>query len=391
MADSPAPTPTPSPHRRRPRYRGTHPRRFEEKYKEHQPERYAETVAKVLASGKTPAGTHRPIMVAEILEVLAPRPGDLAVDCTLGYGGHAQEILPRLHPGGKLIGLDIDPIELPKTEARLRALGFGPDILTVQRSNFAGLPQVLAAFFSSFSSLEGKSEEAGRAALPRRPADRQVSPTGFLQREKNLTRQSTGADIILADLGVSSMQIDDPARGFSVKLDGPLDMRMNPRRGQPASALLEKIKSAAFAEMLAANADEPYANVLAAALAGKTFATTTALARAIRAALPRLNEEDGDLSIRRVFQALRIAVNDEFSALDTFLRHLPSCLNPGGRVAILTFHSGEDRRVKKAFADGLRDGLYADIAREVIRPTADERHANPRSAPAKFRWARRSE
>jgi 16S rRNA (cytosine1402-N4)-methyltransferase len=366
MADSPAPTPTPAPHRRRKRYAGKNPRRFEEKYKEHQPERYADTIAKVLASGKTPAGTHRPIMAAEILEALAPQPGELAVDCTLGYGGHAQTILARIRPGGRLIGLDMDPLELPKTEARLRSLGFGPDIFIAQRSNFAGLPQVLAAFFSSLSS-------------PRSGGAREIEPQ----------TAATSADIILADLGVSSMQIDDPARGFSVKLDGPLDMRMNPQRGQPASALLENIKPAALAEMLAENADEPYAAVLAPALAGKSFTTTTALARAVRAALARLNEEDGDLSIRRVFQALRITVNDEFSALDTFLRHLPACLNPGGRAAILTFHSGEDRRVKKAFAEGLRHGLYADIAPEVIRPTADERHANPRSAPAKLRWAHR--
>ena len=377
MADSPAPTPMPPPHRRRQRYRGTNPRRFEEKYKEQQPERYADTVAKVLASGKTPAGTHRPIMVAEILEILAPQPGELAVDCTLGYGGHAQEILAPPPARWQLIGLDADPIELPKTEARLRALGFGPDAFIVQRSNFAGLPQMLASDFG----VRLRSQTQPQRVEGDKPAAAGASHTAALQ---------SGADIILADLGVSSMQIDDPARGFSVKLDGPLDMRMNPRRGQPASALLEKIKPAMLEEMLLENADEPYAAVLAPALAGKIFATTTALARAVRAALPRLNEEDGDLSIRRVFQALRIAVNDEFSALDTFLRHLPACLNPGGRVAILTFHSGEDRRVKKAFADGLRDGLYADIAHEVIRPAADERHANPRSAPAKLRWARRT-
>ena len=192
MDDNSTPVPTPAPHRRRPRYAGKNPRRFEEKYKEHDPQRYADTVAKILASGKTPAGTHRPIMVAEIMAVLAPQPGEVAVDGTLGYGGHAQEILARLQPGGRLVGLDADPLELPKTEARLRALGFGPDTFTAHRSNFAGLPQVLA-----------------QAGLP-------------------------GADIILADLGVSSMQIDDPARGFSVKLEGPLDMRMNPRRGRPA-------------------------------------------------------------------------------------------------------------------------------------------------------------
>jgi 16S rRNA (cytosine1402-N4)-methyltransferase len=377
MANSSAPTPMPAPHRRRPRYRGTHPRRFEEKYKEHQPERYADTVAKVIASGKTPAGTHRPIMMAEILEVLAPQPGEFAVDCTLGYGGHAQEILARIRPGGRLIGLDIDPLELPRTEARLRALGFGPDVFTVQRSNFAGLPRALANDFGArlWSQTQPQHGESDKSAAAGTPHTAALQP---------------GADVILADLGVSSMQIDDPARGFSVKLNGPLDMRMNPRRGQPASALLEKIKPAAFAEMLVENADETYAAALAPALAGKSFATTTALADAIRAALPRLGPEAGDLSIRRVFQALRIAVNDEFSALETFLRNLPACLNPGGRVAILTFHSGEDRRVKKAFSSGLRDGFYAGIAHEVIRPTADERHANPRSAPAKLRWARRT-
>ena len=189
---------SPVPHKRRVRYSGKNPRRFEDKYKEQRGD--AATIAKVIASGKTPIGTHRPIMVEEILAVLAPKPGDLAVDCTLGYGGHAQELLARLAPGGKLLGLDADPLQLPKTETRLRALGFDETAFTAYRSNFAGLPQVLAA--------------------------------------QNLS----GADLILADLGVSSMQIDDPTRGFSVKHDGPLDMRMNPQRSQPASALLQKIK-----------------------------------------------------------------------------------------------------------------------------------------------------
>jgi 16S rRNA (cytosine1402-N4)-methyltransferase len=338
--------PPPAPHKRRVRYAGRNPRRFEEKYKEHGSD--DATIAKVLASGKTPAGTHRPIMVTEILEVLAPKPGDIAADCTLGYGGHAQEILKKISPGGKLLGLDQDPIELPKTETRLRALGFDEKVFTSHRSNFAGLPQVLAA------------------------------------------QNISGVDWILADLGVSSMQIDDPARGFSVKFSGPLDMRMNPQRGQPASAFLEKIKAVPLAGLLAENSDEPNATPLATALAEKKFATTNELADAIRNALPRLGKDDLALTVRRVFQALRIAVNDEFSALETFLRNLPACLDPGGRVAILTFHSGEDRRVKKAFADGHRNGIYSEIAHEVIRPSAEERNANPRSAPAKLRWAKRA-
>jgi 16S rRNA (cytosine1402-N4)-methyltransferase len=165
-------------------------------------------------------------------------------------------------------------------------------------------------------------------------------------------------------------------------------MRMNPSRGQSAAALLERIRPEALAELLRENADEPLAEELAAVLAGKKFGTTLALADAIRAALPRMDREAASLAVRRVFQALRIAVNDEFSALDTWLRHLPACLNPGGRVAVLTFHSGEDRRVKKAFAAGRRDGFFAEISNDVIRPTPVERSANPRSTAAKLRWAR---
>lgn len=350
MSDNPAPEQVPVPqHKRRVRYSGKNPRRFEDKYKERNPELYPEAVAKVLASGKTPAGTHRPIMVTEILEVLNPQPGEVAVDGTLGYGGHVRELLPKLLPGGRLIGLDVDPIELPKTEARLRALGFGPETFTVHRSNFAGLSKVLAA------------------------------------------EQLAGADMILADLGVSSMQLDDPGRGFSIKLAGPLDMRMNPQRGQPASMVLRRTSAEDLAIILEENADEPQATALAGTLAGQSFPTTTALAKAIRGALARkVMDDEIENSIRRVFQALRITVNNEFSALDSFLRNLPGCLNPGGRVAILTFHSGEDRRVKKAFEAGLRDNLYVDIAEEVIRPTPAERRDNPRSSSAKLRWARKA-
>jgi 16S rRNA (cytosine1402-N4)-methyltransferase len=323
--------------KRRPRYVGKSPRHFSEKYKEHAPTRYVEDVAKVLASGKTPAGAHRPVMVREILEVLNPKPGELAVDCTLGFGGHAVGLLAGLQPGGHLIGLDVDPIELPKTEARLRAMGFGPETLSVQRTNYAGLARILPA----------------------------------------------PADIILADLGTSSMQIDNPARGFSYKYEGPLDLRMNPHRGQPASVLLAKLDEQELAQLIHENADEPNAARIAHAIRQTTVTTTVQLAAIIRQA-----GADDD-SVRRVFQALRIAVNDEFAALDAFLRILPLCLKPGGRVAILTFHSGEDRRVKNAFRTAEREGTFAQIAHEVVRPTPTERRDNPRSVSAKLRWAHR--
>ena len=377
----------PAPHKRRVRYSGKNPRRFGDKYKEHSGD--AATIAKVIASGKTPVGTHRPIMVAEILQVLAPVPGALAVDCTLGYGGHAQEILAKISPGGKMLGLDQDPVQLPKTEARLRALGFDEKLFTAHRSNFAGLLQVLANYFFSRANLGGAGRgvvaESRSKLIPLSPSDE--------EREKNLRSDApheSGADLILADLGVSSMQIDDPARGFSVKHHGPLDMRMNPQRGQSASAFLQKIKPDALAAILADFSDEPNAATLAPVLAGKLFSTTRDFGDAIRAALPRLGKDESDLTVRRVFQAVRIAVNDEFSALDTLLRNLPSGLKPGGRVAILTFHSGEDRRVKKSFAAGFAAGIYAEISHEVLRPTAEERNSNPRSAPAKLRWARRA-
>jgi 16S rRNA (cytosine1402-N4)-methyltransferase len=340
-----------SPHRRRARYRGTHPRRFEEKYKELNPDRYAGDVRKIIESGKTPAGSHRPICVREILEILAPKPGEIAVDATLGYGGHAQEIARALLPNGRLYGLDVDPIELPKTEARLRAAGIPEAALVVRRTNFAGLPQLLAG------------------------------------------EKLAGVDMVLADLGVSSMQLDDPARGFSFKLDGPLDLRMNPGRGRSAADLLAGLSARDLAGLLEENADESRAELIAGAVCRAQARTpilrTGELSRVIREALtPALrSREEIDAAVRRSFQALRIAVNDEFGALETFLRHLPACLKPGGRVAILTFHSGEDRRVKGSFRDGARHGDYASVARHVIRPDPAEIRSNPRAASAKLRWA----
>ena len=354
-SSSGAPGETPRP-RRRERYSGRNPRKFSEKYKEHAPERYGDDVAKVLASGKTPAGMHRPILVREILEVLQLVPGAVAVDCTLGYGGHAREMLQAVVPGGRVIGLDVDPIEQPRTVERLRAAGFGPEVFVPVRRNFAGLPQVLAE-----QGIEG-------------------------------------VDGLLADLGVSSMQLDDPARGFTFKEDGPLDLRLNPGKPPSAAEWLSRVSMPDLESALVENADEPNAPLLARAIleAGNSqpITRTGRLSQVLREALRTANRSGGrdaeNACIRRVFQALRIAVNDEFGVLDSLLRALPFCLKPGGRAAILTFHSGEDRRVKKAFQEGLRSGLYSAIADEVIRPGAEELRSNPRSAPAKLRWARRA-
>jgi 16S rRNA (cytosine1402-N4)-methyltransferase len=339
-------------HTRRPRYRGKNPRGFQEKYKELNPERYASEIQKVLASGRTPAGAHRPIMVKEVLRCLRPVAGDVAVDCTLGGGGHALAILERVQPGGRLIGLDVDPLELPRTEAHLRAAGFGADTFVARHGNFAALPQVLA------------------------------------------TEGLAAADLILADLGVSSMQLDNPDRGFSYKVAGPLDMRMNPSRGEPAAQLLARLSEEKLSSLLTENADEPHAQLIARLLKRTPVETTHAAERVVRtgltAALPHLPKPDVKMSVRRTFQALRIAVNDEFSALDALLRSLPQCLAPGGRVVVLTFHSGEDRRVKKAFQADHRGGVYSDVAREVIRSTKEETFANRRAAAAKLRWAVRA-
>lgn len=348
MSDSDSPRPP-----RRPRYRGTHPRAFAEKYKEHRPGEYPEDIAKILESGKTPAGMHRPIMVREILDVLRPQPSDTALDCTLGYGGHAQELLQAVQPGGRLLGIDADPIELAKTELRLRALGYPDEAVLVKRINFAGAPRWLT----------------------------EVCPEGV--------------DVLLADLGVSSMQLDDPSRGFSFKTAGPLDMRLNPQSGLSAAQRLQRWDAEELTEIFAENADEPHAEQLATAIVRaqqtRPLTTTVELATVVRNALSRdVYSEELESAVRRVFQAIRIAVNDEFGALQAFLRQLPTILKPGGRVAILTFHSGEDRRVKKALQQGLADGVFSSIATEVVRASMEEQRANPRSSSAKLRYAVRA-
>jgi len=295
---------------------------------------------------------HRPIMLDEVLRYLRPMAGDVAVDCTLGYAGHAQAILERVQPGGRLIGLDVDPLELPRTEARLRAAGYSADTFVARHGNFADLPEVLAA--------------EGVAAV----------------------------DLVVVDLGVSSMQVDNPSRGFSYKEPGPLDMRMNPSQGEPAWQLVARLSEDALASVLTTNADEPHARLIASMLKQEPITTTHALERLVRTglnrALPDLAKADVKMSVRRAFQALRIAVNAELSALDALLRSLPQCLAPGGRVVVLTFHSGEDRRVKKAFQAGYRAGVYSGIAREVVRSARVETFADRRAAAAKLRWAVRA-
>ncbi len=338
--------------KRRVRYSGKNPRRFDQKYKEHKPEQYAEDVARIIQSGKTPAGSHRPICVQEILKILDPHPGQTALDATLGYGGHACELLKRISPGGCLWGIDVDPVEIKRTEVRLRTLGYNEHQLKIKNINFAGIPKILP--------------EVGG-----------------------------GFDLILADLGVSSMQLDDPKRGFTFKTEGPLDLRLNPDRGQPASAFIQLLSERELEKILKNNADEPYAHGIARVIIKRRerILTTTALADAIRSALPRADseaeKEERTKSIRRTFQALRIAVNNEMVVLDQLLKILPGCLNPGGKVAILTFHSGEDNRVVRSFEEGLASGSYRDMGREPIYATHQERYGNPRSRSAILRWAQR--
>jgi 16S rRNA (cytosine1402-N4)-methyltransferase len=362
----PDPGSGPPPRRRRPRYAGTHPRRFDQRYKERDPDKYPDIDAHVRAQGRTPAGTHVPIMVAEVLAALRPAPGEIVADLTVGYGGHALAFLERTAPDGRLIGLELDGPQLAATGRRLAQV-VDPARVHLHHSHFAGLPKLLAA--------EG-------------PA---------------------GVDIVFADLGLSSVQLDDPARGFSYKHDGPLDMRMDPRRPRTAADVLRTITCDELATALRELADEPAHQQIAQAIirhrSERPITRTEALVdvvlsaqgltrrtwrAGIAAGEPELHPVPGESRLHpaaRTFQALRILVNDELHGLEQLLRVAPYCLSPGGRLGILTFHSGEDRRVKHALRDGLRDGVYAQIAEEPQRPSPAERHANPRSTPAKFRWA----
>jgi len=348
----------PAPHVRRPHYSGRYPRKFNEKYKELHPEKYGDTIEKVIRKGSTPAGMHIPIMVDEILDVLKIEPDMTGLDCTLGYGGHSSRMLEQLHGKGHLYSLDADPLEIRKTEARMRAKGFGEDIFTPIHINFADIDQVCAKY----------------------------GPFDF----------------ILADLGVSSMQIDNPERGFSYKTDGPLDLRFDPEKGEPASERLKHLTRDELTGLLIDNSDEPYAEEIAEAVQQyyrrkKPLETTTDLRILIEETLKKVpqlrhaaKEEQAEAAKKtcaRVFQALRIDVNSEFEVLYTFLDKLPSVLKPGGRVAILTFHSGEDRLVKQSFKEAMREGLYSEISRDVTRPSKEECYRNPRAHSTKLRWA----
>lgn len=340
-------------HKRRVRYSGTHPKTYKEKYKEHQPEKYADTIQKVISKGSTPAGMHISICVKEILDFLQIQPGQTGLDATLGYGGHTKAMLECLKGEGHIYALDVDPIESAKTKERLEKQGFGEEILTVRLQNFADIDQV--------------SKETGKKF-----------------------------DFILADLGVSSMQIDNPDRGFSYKVEGPLDLRMNPQKGISAARRLVGISQEELQGMLIENADEPYAEEIAKTVVnlqkrGKKIETTTQLKEAIEQALRFLPEAERKEALKkscqRTFQALRIDVNSEYEVLYTFLEKLPEVLAPNGRVAILTFHSGEDRLVKKSFKQFKKEGLYSEISEEVIRPSAEECARNGRAKSTKMRWA----
>lgn len=344
-------------HKRRVRYSGTHPRSYKEKYKEHNPEKYADTIAKVIQKGSTPAGMHISIMVKEILDFLQIKPGQTGLDATLGYGGHTKEMLKCLQGQGHIYALDVDPIESAKTKERLEKQGFGEEILTVRLQNFADIDLV--------------SKETGKKF-----------------------------DFILADLGVSSMQIDNPDRGFSYKVEGPLDLRMNPQKGESAAERLKEESYEELVGMLAENADEPYAEEIARTVMnwrkrGKAIEMTTHFKEVIEEALRVVPEKERKEAVKkscqRSFQALRIDVNSEFEVLYAFLEKLPEVLAPNGRVAILTFHSGEDRLVKRSFKELQKAGFYSEVSKDVIRPSAEECVKNGRAKCTKMRWAIRSE
>ncbi len=294
---------------------------------------------------------HIPVLLDATLRALDPRPGQTVVDCTVGLGGHAVEILRRVGPTGHLVGIDFDPANLDAARATLGAAG---DHFTLVHNNFAALPTVLAGL------------GIGRV------------------------------DGVLADVGVASTQIDDPARGFSYRRPGPLDMRMDPTRGQPASALINRMSEKDIAAALLELGDETDSSQIARLIVERRkiepIATTEQLTSIVCEARDFTIERAAGAKLHpaaRTFQALRILVNRELANLDRLLAILPDVLKPAGVAVLISFHSGEDRLVKHAFRQGLRSGIYEAISPNPVVADEAELHANPRSRAAKLRWARR--
>ena len=393
-------TATTTPHKRRERYSGRYPKNFKDKYKEREGDEA--TISKVLAKGMTPAGQHVPIMVKECLHYMGLDDTSyqrhrcdpvLSVDCTLGYGGHSSYILKQIinHTDAKLIAFDRDSVEIKKTEERLRRSVLMEQTATdnVNNCKFVAVNQNFADLGSYMTS----------------------------------TNQNGKVTSLLADLGLSSMQIDNDERGFTYKRDGPLDMRMNQAISlddndstETAHQLLQRLRVRQLKSMLQENSDEEFADEIAHGLIGKGCKipeTTMELADRVRdVTRPLIEKQHGwnsngkqalgknqakklkqklDSTIARVMQAIRIEVNREFEVLEKLLEDLPKVLSPGGKVVILTFHSGEDRRVKKSFKSGFKSGIYSAWSRDVVRPTKEERRDNPRSSCCKLRWAVRSD
>ncbi len=295
-------------------------------------------------SGPPPSPTPRHVAVlpAEVLRFLAPAPGEVIVDATVGAGGHARLIAKRLGPTGRLIGLDRDET-----------------MLGLARPRLTGLPAAL--IHSNFDRLRDVLDEQGVAA----------------------------ADGVLADLGFCSDQMDAPERGLSFSQPGPLDMRLDPTRGEPASVLLRRLNERDLADLIYEYGEERFSRRIARRIveARRTGLpqTTEELAELVRRCVPRGKRPAIDPATR-TFQALRIAVNDELGALDRLLAQLPRCLKPGGRAVLISFHSLEDRRVKVAFRDRER---WEVLTPKPVQATEEEVRANPRARSAKLRAARR--
>lgn len=295
---------------------------------------------------------HRPVLLEPALDALRVVPGMTLVDCTAGLGGHSAQLLRRIGPSGRLLAFDLDPENVKRATARLASVGGNFEVI---HSNFAAI-------------------------------------AGALQ-ERGIER----VDGLLADLGVASPQIDDPARGFSYRAPGPLDMRMDPTRGQPASALVNRLGERELAAALLELGDETDAPRIARLIVERRqrhpIQTTEDLMAIVCEARDFTLKRAAGAKLHpaaRTFQALRILVNRELANLDHLLRVAPAILAPGGAIAIISFHSGEDRRVKEAFRAGQREGVYSKTTADPILADAAEVQGNPRSRSAKLRWAVRA-